>query len=362
MSEHPKTTIPFGPQHPVLPEPVQLQLTYEDEKVVSVMPAFGYGHRGIEKGCELSEFTQSLYLCERICGFCSLIHGLTFCRAVEGVWDLEIPERADCLRVLWTEMTRVHSHLLWTGLFAESFGFESIFMQYARIRERVMDLLELTTGHRLTHSVCIIGGVRRDMNSEQIKIAKTELKELRREAAALNKVIENDYTVKFRSVERGVISKEDAVKWGTVGPVARGSGVPEDIRMDDSSVYKEFGFEPIIESGGDCYSRMKVRIRETIQSIDIQLYVLDHLVDGDLFVKHVGNPPAGEFVARTEQPRGECFYYIKTNGSKFLERVRVKTPTYSNLPSLLVMLPGMYHADVPVIVHSLDPCISCTER
>ena len=362
MSDHPKTTIPFGPQHPVFPEPLQLQITYEDEKVINVVPAFGYGHRGIEKGCELSDFNQSLYLCERICGFCSLIHGLTFCRAVEGVWGAEIPERADALRVFWMEMTRIHSHLLCTGVFADTCGFESLFMQYARIRERIMDLLEYTTGHRISHSVSIIGGVRRDMDEDQIKTAKKEITALRKEVVSLNKVIENDLTIKLRTIERGVISKEEAIKYGTVGPVLRGSGVPEDMRTIDSKFYKDFGFEPITETGGDCYSRMKVRTREIIQSIDMELYLLDNLPKGELAVKLKGNPPAGEFIARSEQPRGECFYYVKSDGTKTLERVRIKTPTYSNLPSLLVMLPGMYHADVPVIVHSLDPCISCTER
>jgi Ni,Fe-hydrogenase III large subunit len=362
MSNHPRTTIPFGPQHPVLPEPVQLQITYEDEKVIDVVPAFGYGHRGIEKGCELSDYNQSLFLCERICGFCSLIHGVTFCRAVENVYGAEIPQRADALRVFWMEMTRVHSHLLWTGLFAEACGFESIFMQYARIRERVMDLLELTTGHRITHSISIIGGVRRDMNDEQAEIAKKELTLLRKEVEALNKVIEKDPTIKFRTIGRGIINKDDAIKWGTVGPVLRGSGVAEDMRSLDSNFYKDFGFEPITEANGDCYSRMKVRTRETLQAIDIQLYLLEHLPKGEIALKLKGNPPEGESIARTEQPRGECFYYIKSNGTKQLDRVRVKTPTYSNLPSLLVMLPGMYHADVPVIIHSLDPCISCTER
>ncbi len=362
MCEQPQSTIPFGPQHPVLPEPIQLQLTYEDEKVVKVVPAFGYGHRGIEKGCELTDFNKSLYLCEKICGFCSLIHGVTYCKAVEGVWEMTIPDRAEYLRSFWMEMTRVHSHLLWIGLFAESFGFESLFMQYARIREAIMDLLELTTGHRLAHSIAVLGGVRRDMNEDLIKTSKKVLTDLRKEVASLNKTMESDYTVKFRTVNRGVISHDDAILWGCVGPVLRASGVAEDMRMLDAKAYKDFGFEPITETGCDCYSRLKVRMRETLQAIDIQLYLMDRLPDTELALPVKGNPPVGEYAARTEQPRGECFYYVKSDGTKNLERVRVKTPTYSNLPSLLVMLPGMSHADVPVIVHSLDPCISCTER
>lgn len=357
----PRTTIPFGPQHPVLPEPVQLQITYEDETVVDVVPSFGYGHRGIEKGCELTDYAKSLYLCEKICGFCSMIHGITFCRAMESLWSVEIPDRALYLRALWMEMTRVHSHLLWLGLFADSFGFESLFMQYARIREQILDLLELTTGHRLSHSVGVIGGVRRDFHEEDIPFAMDTLQKLRRETEQLNKVLENDYTVRQRTVGIGVITRNEAVLWGTVGPVLRGSGVAEDIRMSEA-VYREVGFEPVTEEGGDCYSRMKVRTREVLQAIDMQLAFLDKLPKGEIAVKVKGNPPANDAYALAEQPRGECFYYIKSNGTKALERVRVKTPTYSNLPSLLIMLPGMQHCDVPVIVHSLDPCISCTER
>jgi ech hydrogenase subunit E len=358
----PRTIMPFGPQHPVLPEPIQLQLTLEDEKVVAVTPAIGYGHRGIEKACELNEYTKNVYLCERICGICSAVHGMTYCDVVERLWPVEIPPRARYLRTIWAEMSRTHSHLLWLGLLSDAFGFESMFMQYWRIREKVLDILEATGGHRVTQSVGIIGGVRRDIDNDQKKHCTLVLKEIRQETEALNNVLVNDYTVKERTIGKGVLSFDQAIDLGCCGPHLRASGVKEDSRMQGYWAYGELGFKPVVETGGDCYARALVRARETIQAIDLQLLALAKLPEGEIAVKTRGNPPANEAAVRTEQPRGEMFYYAKGNGTRHLERLRVRTPTFNNIPSLLVMLPGCEMADVPVIVLSIDPCISCTER
>ncbi|MDH7577228.1 MAG: nickel-dependent hydrogenase large subunit [Bacillota bacterium] len=358
----PRTIAPFGPQHPVLPEPVQLKITYEDEKVVEVVPAIGYGHRGIEKACELNEYPKNIYLCERICGICSCIHGITYCEVVERLWPLEIPPRAKYLRTIWSEMSRTHSHLLWLGLLADAFGFESMFMQFWRIREKVLDLLEMTTGQRVTQSISVVGGVRRDIDGEQKKKCIEVLKDVRKESEALISVLANDYTVKARTVGKGVVSKEQAIALGCAGPTLRGSGVAEDCRMQKYQAYGDLEFEPIVETGGDSYARALVRARETLQAIDLQLEAFDKMPEGEISVKPKGNPPANEAIFRTEQPRGEVFYYAKGNGTRNLERLRVRTPTYANIPSLLVMLPGCELADVPVIVLSIDPCISCTER
>lgn len=358
----PRTIMPFGPQHPVFPEPVQLKLTLEDEKVVAVTPAIGYGHRGIEKACELNEYPKNIYLCERICGICSCIHGVTYCEVVEQLWPMEIPVRAKYLRTIWSEMSRTHSHLLWLGFFADTFGFESIFMQYWRIREKVLDILEITTGQRVTQSISIVGGVRRDIDKDQEKKCIEVLKDVRKEAEALNNVILNDYTVKGRTVGKGVLSYDQAIALGNTGPHLRASGVKEDCRMQGYQAYGELEFEPIVGKDGDCHSRAAVRCDELLQAIDLQLEAFGKMPEGDIAVKPKGSPPANEAVCRTEQPRGEVLYYAKGNGTRNLERLRVRTPTYANIPSLLVMLPGSELADVPVIVLSIDPCISCTER
>jgi len=132
--------------------------------------------------------------------------------------------------------------------------------------------------------------------------------------------------------------------------------------MEGTMAYGELGFEPIVETDGDCYARTLVRARETLQAIDLQLEAFSKMPEGEIYVRPKGNPPANEAVFRSEQPRGEVFYYAKGNGTRNLERLRVRTPTFANIPSLLVMLPGSELADVPVIILSIDPCISCTER
>ncbi|MBE0466459.1 MAG: nickel-dependent hydrogenase large subunit, partial [Candidatus Desulforudis sp.] len=147
-----RITFPFGPQHPVLPEGIQLSLTCEDEKVVQVLPVIGYMHRGIEKAAEKNPYMNNVFLCERICGICSFIHALSYCQLAETLLNVEAPPRARYLRVIWSELSRMHSHLLWLGLLADSFGFESLFMQCWRVRETVLDMLEMTTGQRVIQS------------------------------------------------------------------------------------------------------------------------------------------------------------------------------------------------------------------
>lgn len=357
-----RTVVPFGPQHPVLPEPIQLKLTYEDEKVVDVMPIIGYGHRGIEKACELHDYPKNIYICERVCGICSYQHSATVVEVMEKLWPLELTPRIRYLRTIWAEMSRTHSHLLWLGLLADAFGFESMFMQFWRIREKILDLLEKTAGHRVIQSVNIVGGVRRDIDAEQKKHCVEVLQDIKKESQDLVKALANDYTVKSRTIGKGVLTKEQAIALGCAGPTLRASGVSEDARLTKYDAYGELDFEPIVENGGDSYARALVRARELFQAIDLQLEALGKLPEGEITVKVKGNPPANEAVYRTEAPRGELFYYAKGNNTRKLERLKIRTPTYANLPSALVLLPGCELADVPVNVLSIDPCISCTER
>ncbi|RPJ07139.1 MAG: NADH-quinone oxidoreductase subunit D, partial [Spirochaetaceae bacterium] len=159
-----KTVVPFGPQHPVLPEPIHLDLVLEDEKVMDVIPSIGFIHRGLEKLVEKREFGDFVHVAERICGICSFIHGMTYCYGIETIMKIEVPLRADYLRLIISELSRLHSHLLWAGLMADAIGFESLFMQAWRIREKVLDILEETTGGRVIFGVCKIGGMRRDID------------------------------------------------------------------------------------------------------------------------------------------------------------------------------------------------------
>lgn len=356
-----KTVMPFGPQHPVLPEPVQLNLTSEEEIVTSATPVFGYVHRGLEKLVEVRDIRQMIQVVERVCGICSMMHALVYCQAIEELLGVEAPPRARYLRVIWSELHRLHSHLLWLGLFADAMGFESLFMQIWKARELIMDINEATAGNRVILSVNVLGGVRRDLDRGQISMIRAALVGLGEKMRKINRLLSADPTVLRRTSGKGVLSREQARELGCVGPVLRASGVAEDIRQLGYAAYGELDFTPVVEKEGDCHARCRLRCREVLQSIDLICQALGRLPAGALAVPAKGNP-AGEMTVRVEQPRGECLYYIRADGSKYLERLRIRTPTFANLPALALMLPGMELADVPVVLLSIDPCISCTER
>ena len=356
-----RSIIPFGPQHPVLPEPIHLDLVLEDEKVVEAIPTIGFVHRGLEKLIEKKDFQEYVFVAERICGICSFIHGMGYSQAVEKVMDIKILERAEYLRVLWAELSRIHSHVLWLGLLSDALGFESLFMQCFRIREKVLNIFEMTTGGRVIFSVCKVGGVRKDINLEKQKVILNILKEVEKELKEIEVVFFDDLSVKKRLVGVGVLSKEEAYELGCVGPMARASGIDYDARNLGYSAYKDIEFKTIIDNKGDSYSRCVVRFKEIFESINIIRQVIDRMPDGEISIKVNGNPN-GEYFARLEQPRGEVIYHIKGNGTKFLGRMRVRTPTFANMPALFKILQGCDLADVPILILTIDPCISCTER
>lgn len=356
-----RTIIPFGPQHPVLPEPIHLDLVLEDEKVVEAIPSIGFIHRGLEKLVEKREYVDFVYVAERICGICSFIHGMTYCYGVETIMNVQVPERAQYLRIVWSELSRLHSHLLWLGLMADAIGFESLFMQSWKIREDILDIIEETTGGRVIFGASKIGGVRKDISNDKLKSILKILKKLEIDMKEITKVFLNDTTVKHRTCGVGVLSKEEAYQLGAVGPMLRASGYVQDMRTLGYSSYDKIQFEPIVEKDGDSYARCAVRLKELIQSVDIISQAIDKIPEGPIDTKVVGSP-TGEFFARTEQPRGEVVYYLKANGTRFLDRMRVRTPTFSNIPSIVKVLQGCDLADVPVLVLTIDPCVSCTER
>jgi ech hydrogenase subunit E len=357
----PRTIIPFGPQHPVLPEPIHLDLVVEDEKVVEARPSIGFVHRGLEKLAEKKDYVEFVYVAERICGICSFIHGQTYCQAIETLMNVQVPPRALYLRTAWGELSRIHSHLLWLGLMADGMGFESLFMHSWRVREKVLNIIEATTGGRVIFGSCKIGGVRRDMNAETIRNLLQELDAIEKDMRQITRVFLDDNSVKSRLCGIGVLPKQEAYDLGCVGPMLRASGVAQDMRTLGYAAFKGIGVEPVTRAEGDCYARCAVRCEELFQSVGIIRQALEKIPDGDIAVKVTGNP-AGETIARTEQPRGEVVYHLKANGTKNLQRFRVRTPTFANLPAMLKVLPGCDLADVPMIVLTIDPCISCTER
>jgi ech hydrogenase subunit E len=356
-----KLVLPFGPQHPVLPEPIQLKLVLEDERVVDVKPGMGYVHRGLERLVEKHDYSQMVYVVERTCGICSVMHAQAYCQCIEEIMNIEIPDRARYLRVIWAELHRMHSHLLALGLMADAFGFEALFMQCWRIRERILDIMEQTTGHRIMVSINQIGGTRRDLSPDLQKLVLSELKVIRDEFEKVDKTFKNNYTIGQRLHGCGVLSKERAYELGCVGPVARGSGIRQDLREQGYAAYNELDFQPVVLNDCDSYSRTMVRVGEIYQSIDLIRQAIEKLPEGEFFVKPKGNPD-GESIMRLEQPRGEVFYYVRANGAKTISRLRMRTPTFAHLPAMIEMMKGQLMSDIPVIILSIDPCVSCTER
>lgn len=356
-----RSIVPFGPQHPVLPEPIHLDLVLEDEKVVEAIPSIGFVHRGLEKLVEKKDFNEYVYVAERICGICSFMHGMGYCESVEHIMNVEVPERAKYLRTIWCEMSRIHSHLLWLGLLADAFGFESLFMQCWRLREKILDMFEYSTGGRVIFSVNKIGGQRKDMPSDMLRDFVAMFDDMEKELREISKVFLSDYTVNSRLRDVGFLTKQQAHDLGAVGPFMRASGIALDTRKLGYAAYSNIDFEPITSDVGDSYARTDVRIREIFQSFDIIRQSVEKIPDGEVAVPVKGFP-GGEFFMRVEQPRGEAMYYVKANGTKFLDRVRVRTPTFANLPGMIETLKGCQLADVPILILTIDPCISCTER
>ncbi len=356
-----RSVIPFGPQHPVLPEPIHLDLVMEDEKVVEAIPSIGFIHRGLEKLVDKKDFNEMVYVAERICGICSLGHGLGYCEAVEHIMDIEVPSRAQYLRTIWSELSRIHSHLLWLGLLADAFGFESLYMECWRLREDVLDMFEASTGGRVIFSVMKIGGTRRDISDEMLRDFSSKIDKMEADLKTIAKPFLNDKAVQTRLRGVGILTPEQADALGCAGPFLRASGIVRDIRSTGYCAYGDVDFEPIISNDGDSYARTECRIKEIFQAFDIVRQCISKMPAGEVDVP-VKGMPNGEYVMRIEQPRGEAIYYVKANGTKFIDRMRVRTPTFANLSGLVETLKGCDLADVPILVLTIDPCISCTER
>jgi ech hydrogenase subunit E len=356
------SVIPFGPQHPVLPEPLHFDLLLEDEKVVGAVPQIGYIHRGLELLVEKRDYTDYVHVAERICGICSFMHGMGYCEAVEGVLGIEVPDRARFLRTFWCELERAHSHLMWMGLAADAFGLESLFMATWRMRELIIDVAEETAGGRVIFGSAIVGGVSKDPTDDTLRRCMAAMKPARDEMKRLTRVMLKDHTVRHRLEGVGVLSKERAYQLGAVGPMLRASGHDYDVRKRGYAAYGEIGFETAVETAGDCMARAAVRVKEIEQAFSIMEKAVALMPAGPVAAPIKGMPPVGECFARLEQPRGEVIYYAKSNGSRNLERFRVRTPTFANVPAMAEAMMGASLADVPTIILTIDPCISCTER
>ena len=371
-------TLPLGPIHPALHEPIRLDLSIDGEEIIDVDVFAGQVHRGIEWiGMNRNNPVQTIYLAERVCGICSACHPFAFVEAVEMAAGIEVPPRAAYIRVILAEVERIHSHLLWAGVAGHEIGFETLFYYVWRAREKVMDLTEYLTGNRNSKALFQIGGVRRDVTAEQAPVIQETLDFYKSLFGELKTLFLDDPTVKMRTRGVGVISTEDARKLCIVGPTARASGVPIDTRQDHPyAAYADLHVKavtPDVVTGevvGDVYDRIIVRLLEVNQSIDLIEKCIALMPDGPI----VSEPKIakllamlkkaeGEAVARVEAPRGENLDYVRMKaGDDALEAWKIRAPTYANLQSVKTMLVGGQIADVPIAFASLDPCMSCTNR
>jgi Ni,Fe-hydrogenase III large subunit/Ni,Fe-hydrogenase III component G len=364
--EHEKqaTILNIGPFFPTLEEPAYFRLYVEGEQIVGSDYRGFFAHRGIEKLTEtVLEYNQVPFIAERICGICGFVHSATYCMAVEQAADIEIPPRAKYIRSIMLELERVHSHLLWLGLAAHYLGFDTVLMQAWRIREPVMWLTEQITGNRKTYGMNLVGGVRRDIDAETAdKILKT-LAKIEEETKELVAAAVEDNSLKMRLEKVGMLSKEDARKICVVGPTARASGVAIDARQDRPYLaYPDLEFKIAVQEGCDIWARTLVRAEETFTAISLIRQMIAKMPAGELMAEVGPIPPWREGIAAVEAPRGECCHYVITGPDNRPYRWRVRASTYPQLQSIPKMLDNMSVADFPIIVGSIDPCFSCTER
>lgn len=356
-------TVPIGPQHPALKEPEHFLFTVEGEIVTNAIVRLGYAHRGIEKATEERNWVQDIYLLERICGICSHIHSTAYCLGVEKLAEVEVPPRAQAIRVLVAELERIHSHMLWLGVAAHEAGFDTLFMYSWRDRETVMDLLEGLTGNRVNYSANLLGGVKCDVDNKQANAIHKGLNFLEERTHHYLDIVTSDAMFLQRTRGVGTMTRSQAEVLGAVGPTARASGVPREIRVEAPyAAYPEYPINIVLENAGDLEARFVVRIKELLESYRLIRQIVDNLPLGELSVRMPRRIKTGETTSRVEAPRGELFYFIKSNGTDKPERVKVRTPTICNMTSVVKLVVGHQLADVPMILAGIDPCFSCNDR
>ena len=357
-----RTIVPIGPYHPLQEEPEFFTLTVEGERIVAIDVQVGYNHRGIEKLSEKMTFDQSTFAVERICGICSTSHPFAYTQAVEDIMSVEVPPRAKFIRVIIAEAERIHSHLLWLGLAGHFLGYNTVFMWAWKLREEILDVMEILSGNRNNYAMFRPGGVRRDIKAEDIPGVLKKIDSIIPTLEMLKAAVMDDPVLHARTKNVGVLSKIDAINFCAVGPTARASGVECDVRMDSPyAAYDQFPWDMITCRNGDVFDKLVVRVLETFESIKIVKYCLGHLPQGpiDLNIKDI---PPGEGIGHIEAPRGECFHYVRSDGTNRPARHKVRAPTFMNLPTYKATIVGETISDATIILAGIDPCYCCTER
>ncbi len=357
-----KTIVPIGPYHPLQEEPEFFSLTVEGERVVDIDVRVGYNHRGIEKISELKTFDQATFVIERICGICSTSHPFAYTRAVEDIISVEVPERAKYIRTIIAEGERIHSHLLWFGLAGHFLGYNTVYMWAWKLREEILDVMEILSGNRNHYAMFKPGGIRRDIKPEDITPVIKKIDSIVPTLQMLKKAVTDDPVLHARTKGIGILSREDAINYCALGPTSRASGVARDVRKDSPyGVYDKIGWKMIVTQNGDVFDKVVVRILEVFESIKIMKECLLNLPEGEIDLNLKDIPP-GEGIGCAEAPRGEVFHYVRSDGTNRPVRHKVRAPTFMNLPTFKATVVGETISDATIILAAIDPCYCCTER
>jgi membrane-bound hydrogenase subunit alpha len=357
-----RSIIPLGPFHPLQEEPEFFSLTVEGEKVVGVDLALGYNHRGIEKLSESKTFDQATFVVERICGICSTSHPFAYTRAVEDILGVQEPERAKYIRTIIAEGERIHSHLLWLGLAGHFLGYNTVYMWVWKLREEILDVMEILSGNRNNYAMFKPGGVRRDIKDDDIPVVVKKIDSILPTLDLLKKAVLDDPVLHARLKGIGVLSHDDAIAWCAVGPTARASGVCRDIRKDSPyAAYDRVEWKMVSATHGDVFDKLLVRVLEIFESVKIVKECLAGLPKGEIDLNLTGVPP-GEGIGTHEAPRGEVFHYVRSDGTNRPIRHKVRAPSFMNIPTCYSTVVGQSIADATIILAAVDPCYCCTER
>lgn len=357
--------ISMGPQHPSTHGVLRLELVLNGEVVVDCKPDVGYLHRGMEKLAESRTYIQFIPITDRFDYVSSMMNNAVYVQAIEKLAGIEVPQRAEYIRVIMMELQRIASHLVFFGTMGLDLGATTPFLYSFREREDILDLFEMTCGARLTYNYFRPGGLSRDLPDEFIPKCRQYIKKQRAMLVEYDNLFTKNEIFIIRMRDVGIINAEDAVDYAMSGPNVRGSGVAYDVRRSDPySIYDKFDFNVATRPEGDCLARFHVRMQEIRESLKIVEQALDGIPEGKLTYKlpPVFKVPEGEVYHHIESTRGDLGVYIASDGSAKPYRLRWRAPSYIHLQALPQMVRGWKIADVVAILGTLDVVLGEVDR
>ena len=357
--------INVGPQHPATHGVLHLVITLNGETIQKIEPHLGYIHSSIEKMCESLTYRQFIYVTSRMDYLSAHINNHACALTVEKAMQIEVPLRAQYIRVIMDELTRIASHELWWGALAMDVGAFTPFFYAFRERETITDIMEETCGARLTMNYMVPGGVMADVHPDFQKKVKDFIQLFKKNIDEYDELVTGNVIFQNRLKGVGYISPEDAISYGCTGPVARASGVSCDIRKHyPYDIYNHVQFDEVLETAGDSFARYLVRVKEMRQSIRIIEQLIDNIPEGDYQTKTkaVLKLPKGEFYTRVETARGELGLYIVSEGGTTPYRIKFRSPGFSNLSALEHMAKGSKIGDLMATMGTLDLVIPDIDR